>query len=487
MEEARIYEPTQTLERFHASGAFYRGIMGPVGSGKSSGCSIEIVSRATEQEPDKDGVRRSRWAIVRNTYRELQDTTVKTWLFWVDEKSFGPFNSAAMEHRMRFSLPDGTRVECEVLFRALDKPQDIKKLLSLELTGAWVNEAREVPLSLIEALGDRVERYPAKCTWAGVIMDTNPPDSDHWWYKRAEEQRPDLWEFFRQPGGLIEVGGQFVANPDAENLRVEDAAGNIIRNGIPRDYYTKRMSGKSPDHIRVYYCAQYGFVRDGKPVYPEFSDAIHVSREILAATPGTIYVGIDFGLTPAAVFGQPDASGRWALIDELVTEDMGQVRFGELLKAKMLREYADHEWDVYGDPAGMQRAQTDERTPFDILRAMGIPARPCPTNDFTIRREAVAAGLNRLVDGRPGLIVSPKCVSLRKGMAGAYAYKRLQVSGDERYHDVPDKGRFSHVCEAAQYLLVGAGEGRQLVRSPRDNRPRPTRAACNYSLSRRAA
>ena len=30
--------------------------------------------------------------------------------------------------------------------------QDIKKLLSLELTGAWINEAREVPRSLINGL-----------------------------------------------------------------------------------------------------------------------------------------------------------------------------------------------------------------------------------------------------------------------------------------------------------------------------------------------
>lgn len=479
MNQARTYTPTPTLERFHASGAFYRGAMGPVGSGKSTACCIEIISRATEQAPQADGVRRSRFAVVRNTYRELQDTTVKTWLQWIDEDSFGQFNHSGMEHFTRFSLDDGTTVQCEVLFRALDKPQDIKKLLSLELTGAWVNEAREVPVTLIEALGDRVERYPARssggCTWAGVIMDTNPPDSDHWWYKRAEEGCPEGWEFFRQPGGLLEIGGQFVHNPDAENL-----------DGLPPDYYVKRMGGKSPDHIRVYYCAQYGFVRDGKPVYSEFVDAIHVPAQHIAAIPGTLYVGIDFGLTPAAVFGQRDASGRWMLIDELVSEDMGQVRFAELLKSKLLREYPEHEVEPWGDPAGMQRAQTDERTPFDILRAAGIPARPTHTNDFTIRREAVASCLNRLVDGKPGLTISPKCANLRKGMAGAYCYKRLQVSGDERFHDVPDKGRFSHVCEAAQYLLVGAGEGRQLVRSAHDNRPRPVRASCGYSLTRRA-
>jgi hypothetical protein len=470
--ETRVYDPTPTLERFHASNALYRGLLGPVGSGKSSGCCIEIITRAGEQKPDKDGLRRTRFAVVRNTYRELSDTTVKTWLFWVDEGQFGPFNHTGMEHHICFDLEDGTTVDCEVLFRALDKPQDIKKLLSLELTGAWVNEAKEVPLTLVEALGDRVERYPANCSWCGVFMDTNPPDSDHWWYRLAEEDRPEGWEFFRQPGGLIEVDGKFLPNPSAENLRVLDEDGNILVHGIPRDYYTKRMSGKAPAHIRVYYCAQYGFVQDGKPVYPEYVDKLHALEEEPNVLPGLIYVGIDFGLTPAAVLGQRKTSGGWQWINELVTQDMGQVRFAELLKGMVQGEYQNHTFEFFGDPAGVQRAQTDERTPFDILKAAGIPARPAPTNDFTIRRESVAAACGRIIDGVPGLQISPRCVNLRKGMAGAYQYKRLQVSGDERYQDVPDKGKFSHVCEAAQYLMVGAGEGKQLIRRP--TLPKPT-------------
>ena len=455
--QPKIYNPPPTLARFHKSAAFVRGIMGPVGSGKSTGCCAEVMSRACEQEPGPDGVRRSRFAVARNTYRELADTTVRTWLDWFDETTFGKFNGTSMEHSLAFSLEDGTRVDCEVMFRALDRPDDVKKLLSLELTGAWFNEAREFPLSVVEAMTDRVGRYPAVkdggCTWRGIIMDTNPPDSDHWWYRLAEEDRPATWEFFRQPGGLIERGGKFLPNPDAENLA-----------GLEDGYYTTRMSGKAPAHVRVYYCAQYGYVQDGKPVYPEYVDKLHALDDVPSILPGVIYVGIDFGLTPAAVFAQRKANGGWIWQDELVTHDMGQVRFAELLKGKLQGEYQGHTFEIFGDPAGSQRAQTDERTPFDILRAAGIPARPAPTNDFTLRRESVAVGLGRIIDGTPGIVISPRCVNLRKGMAGAYQYKRLQVSGDDRYHDVPDKSKFSHVCEAVQYLMVGAGEGRQLIK-----------------------
>jgi hypothetical protein len=99
-----------------------------------------------------------------------------------------------------------------------------------------------------------------------------------------------------------------------------------------------------------------------------------------------------------------------------------------------------------------------------VLRARGLDARPAPSNDFLLRREAVALPLTRLVDGKPGLVVSPSCRILIQGMAGGYRYRRVEVAGEERYHDAPDKNRFSHVCEAGQYLMLGAGEGARVIR-----------------------
>jgi hypothetical protein len=239
------------------------------------------------------------------------------------------------------------------------------------------------------------------------------------------------------------------------------------------------MSGKAPNYIRVYYCGQYGFVQEGKPVIPEYVDSIHC-QDVLPVSGVPIYVGIDFGLTPAAVFGQRLAMGRWIWFDELVTEDMGAVRFAEVLNAKMAGEYDGFTWDIWGDPAGDQRAQTDEITPFQILRANGIDAKPAPSNDFVLRREAIAVPLSRLIDGKPGLLVSPKCVVTRKGLAGAYCYKRVAVVGEERYQDMPNKNKYSHPVEAAGYLMLGAGEGRALIKS---NRPKPKVVEVEYGGS----
>lgn len=194
------YLATPILSDFHRSNAFYRGVMGPVRSGKSTAMCNEIFRRSIEQKSHTDGKRYSRWVIVRNTYRELEDTTIATWLRWFPEENFGKLNSQSMTQQIRCG---GLCVD--ILFRALDRPKDVKKLLSLEVTGAWVNEAKEVAKGVIDVLGDRVGQYPPRelggCTWRGVMMDTNPPDDDHWWYRLAEEEKPEGWAFFRQPGG----------------------------------------------------------------------------------------------------------------------------------------------------------------------------------------------------------------------------------------------------------------------------------------------
>lgn len=450
----------ETIARFHASDAFVRLLIGPVGSAKSSACSVEILSRALAQRPGRDGIRRTRWVAVRNTYRELKDTTIATWMYWMGK--LGHLNMQDMVFRGRVG-----DAEFDVLFRALDTIEDVKKVLSLEVTGVWLNEAREIPRGIWEALEDRVGRYPPRAdggaTWRGIIADSNPPDQDHWFYTEFEENRlhekyPEKFAYFRQPGGLIELpDGTFEENPIAENLE-----------NLEPHYYQTRMYGKPLDHVRVYYCAQYGFVREGKPVTPEFVDSVHTAPQIIQPSRDLpIWVGLDFGRTPAAAFAQHFPNGQWAFIDELVTEDIGAVRFAELLKAKMSQDYQGFEFRVYGDPAGDTRAPTsqrDEDTYFSILRAKGIPAVPTHTNDFVLRREALVAPMLRMTDGLPGLQVSPKCKYLRKGLGGGYHYRRVKVAGDERYEDKPVKNIYSHICEAGQYLMLGAGEGSAIIR-----------------------
>jgi hypothetical protein len=432
-------QPGPVSTAFMESESFVRGIMGPIGSGKSTSCVMEILRRAQFQRKSPDGKRRTRWCVIRNSYPELKSTTIKTWMDWVPAH-YGKtnFDSPIVHHVTT------TELDMEVLFLALDKPDDMKKLLSLELTGAWVNEAREIPKSIIDALTGRVGRYPSVnqggCSWSGIMMDTNPPDTESWWYK-FEQDVPEGWEFFRQPSGTSE---------QAENVA-----------NLPKDYYKRIMAGKDQEWINVYVHGEYGFLIEGQAVYPMFRDGTHVSAEILEPAPGySLMIGADFGLTPCAIIGQRLPGGQWAIIDEFITEDYGIKRFAEELSAYVGANYPNFDVSVaVGDPSGDFRSPNSDDTCIDILN-LYTPWKwqPAPTNDLSMRLEVVKGALQRMVDGKPAFIVSPKCKTIRKGFNGSYHYKLIKGGDGTRTHNVPDKNSYSHPHDALQYLLLGGGE-----------------------------
>lgn len=465
--------PGVTVDAYLDSDSFVVGIRGPIGSGKSTASVMKLLEIAKRQAVQQDGRRHSRIAVIRNTYPELTTTTIKTWHQWVPEtignwKAQGP-----PTHHIR-----DAHLDMEVLFVALDRPEDVRKLLSLELTAAWINEAREVPKAILDGLTGRVGRYPPKrdggCIGPQILMDTNSPEIDHWWYVLAErdtssQRNAELVESVNKAEAEMRAAGlltkfqslfTFLAQPDANSPDAEN------RVNLPSDYYAKMSAGKTDEWKKVYIRGEYGFVQDGRPVYPEFRELLHV-KEFELNTRLPLCIGVDFGLTPAATIGQRSFSGIHRVRWEVVTEYMGAKQFADVLRGFLNQTCADFEIDtITGDPAGEAGSQTDsEQTCFKILRANGINAKPAPSNDPTIRREAHAQAMTRIIDGEAGYQIHPQgCPTLRRGMAGQYRYKRVQVVGDERYHDKPEKNSVSHVCEADQYRMLGAGEGRVVLR-----------------------
>lgn len=459
------HPPGPVAATFHQDNSFVRGLMGPVGSGKSSSCCVEIVMRALRQEPWYDGVRRSRWAIIRNTYPELKSTTIKTWETWFPS-NVAPirWDTPITSHMRIDDIGDGTAMDLEVVFLALDSETDTGKLRSLELTGVWINEASEIARGVFDMTTQRVGRFPSKLrggpSWTGVILDTNPPDDDHWYYEFAEVNTPKGWKFFRQPGGLYldQETGENVPNPDAENI-------DNLPNG--HGYYLQQLGGKQDQWINVFLRGNYGTTSDGKPVFPEWNDRVHVAEETLKPTRGLpIILGWDFGLTPSCIIGQMMPNGRLHILEELVAEDMGIRQFAaDVVRPVLITKYNGFARFSEGDPAGQIRAQTDERTCLQELAEQGIPTDPAPTNDWIPRRESVAYFLTRMIDGGPGFLLDPSCATLRKGFNGRYRYERLKTSGSARYRDRPIKDQFSHPHDALQYLCLRVRNGLSPVRA----------------------
>ena len=202
-QEKKIYIPTPSGNIGHRDDSFVRCIMGPYGSGKSTWAINDIVRRASKMPRWAEGNRRrSRWGIIRNTSGELQSTTLQTWLAWFgDLGDIHKRQKPILTYEHVFNDGEGI-IELELLYIALDRPDDIRKIKSLELTGCYINELSEVPQNVLSHMKGRVNRYPshAFCKepyWAGIIADTNPPEDDHWIFKDFEEKQLESYSMIK--------------------------------------------------------------------------------------------------------------------------------------------------------------------------------------------------------------------------------------------------------------------------------------------------
>lgn len=470
------YTASATMTQFHNSKAVVRGIMGPVGSGKSVACCFELFRIACAQRANAKGVRQTRMVVVRNTLPELKTTTMKTWKSWFppgdpkkDPTTFGLFTGQPpYTHFVTYGLSDGTRVDMEVIFLALDQADDAKKLLSLECTAIWYNEAREIRKEIIDAGTTRIGRFPSVkdggCTRKAQIMDTNPPDDESWWYEWAEVALPEGYEFFKQPGGR---------HPDAENLENLEQPENWPdltleeRRICGRKYYTDMVAGKDADYVDVMVDANYGVLKKGVPVYATcWNRRLHLAQSVIPVRPKVnVTVGIDCsGRHPAVVYLQPVGRRRWQVVRELCIMDdagMGAEAFARFFVDDMKRHFPDSLIDeIWGDPAGNAPSQNDDRTYFDILnkelRTYGLKAKASPGMRFPERYEAVEWLLSELEGGEPTLEVSPGCPVLVQGFNGKYMFKQINTAGGgTQVDDRPIKNRHSNPHDALQYAACG--------------------------------
>lgn len=450
--EPVTYTPPATGLEFHKDRSFFKLIMGPFGSGKSTTCMHEVDIRVEDMPLCLDGVRRARWLIIRNTYDMLETSTIKTWDFWFG--NFGRVSATKKPPRYFSSFYDKSgKCELEVIFLALDDEADVRKLKSIDCTAAYVNELNHIPYAIIEVLKGRVGRYPAKTIcpdkyYKGIIADTNPPSQRSWIYDKFVKTPTKNWRLFIQPPGLIKNDlGEWVENPERENAA-----------NLDDDYYTIMADGETEEYIKVYCLGQFGAVLDGKRVYPEYNDDYHSMHKVEPVKSLPLYLGWDFGLTPACIIGQQLANGRVIITDELVSEDMDLRAFVEnIVKPKLRDRYADYTIHTsFIDPAGVAKAQTDGQSCYQMLDEYDLRPEIAYSNDPQVRQRAVKFYLNKMIEGRPALVLSRENASiLREGFQGGYHYAKIKSRDGIRFTDKADKNDFSHPHDALQYLMLG--------------------------------
>jgi hypothetical protein len=448
------YTPTPTGAAVIQSEKKYTFVIGPVGSGKSVACIFKILYHAKRQAPSpQNGIRYTRFVVVRNTNKELQDTTLKSFFQWFPPGVAGEWKATPKTFVFKFD-----DVHCEVMFRALDTPDDVSSVLSLEITGAMIDEFVEIPREIVDALQSRCGRFPSKkeggCTWRGIWGASNPGVEDSWWNAWLNEEWPD------EEGGLVaqEKALNFYEQPSGFSHDAENLANLPPYDETSNEYYHELAVGKTPEWVKQFIEVQWGYSQRGKPVYKAFNRGLHVAKGPLKFNPHLpLIIGFDAGLTPAATFMQQDTFGRLLILDELVSENMGAKRFcKDKIKPLLARKFPGARILVYADPATKQRAQTDERTVANVLETeLQVKVKPVGSNDLASRLGAVDGFLTLLTEAGPALLIDPECKRTIAGFASGY---RFAVNAKGVTAPSPEKNHHSHLADAIQYGCQGVSE-----------------------------
>ncbi len=450
--DARTYRPPGPVaEAFLRTRLPVRFIMGPFGSGKTNAIFFDALTCAFQMPVCLDGRRRFRGLVIRDNYTNLWKTTIPSWWQWFP-KTVGKWSGGdgrQATHRLTFDLPDGTMLEFELVFLAIEEDRIEDVLRGIEFTWAYMNEADLMAAEILTTLVGRAlqQRYPAKrmlkagaTYFAGVVGDMNPPDVDNWTYQLFEEEKPEGHVLFKQPSGRSPNG----ENHDAVPIEVYE---QIAATNAHKKWWVRRMVD-----------GLWGYSRDGLPVYEEFEDDRHVAATELTPLPNVpLRLGFDQEIRgPAMVVAQFTYAGQLRVLDEFVPGRMGATAFGQQCRILLDQRYRGFPViAATGDPAGFAGGDSEngDLSWFEtVSRALKLPILPAPTNELQIRIDGVKQLLNHSIDRQPALLLSTRCKKLRKGFNSHYRFKIRP--GVPQPDPKPEKNSFSNPQDALQYVVL---------------------------------
>ena len=478
---AKWYDPYDNSEcgtfvNFHNDRSIVKGMMGGFGSGKSTCCCANIPIYMYTMPPMKDGVRRARGAIIRNTMGELESTTLKTWDSWFNNSDLGIYLGEGKPHIQKkpnliynhVYYDVKGRCELELFCIGLDLETSKSKLESNEFTFFYINEAQHIPHGVFTHAIGRLGRYPApdditEDYYSFLMFDTNPPNTRHWMYEDFDSKNKiEGNKIFHQPPGLIKTAdGKWIDNPHADNFK-----------HLKINYYYNmaRANAFSAQYIKTTCNGEYGFSKEGKPVYSEYNDDIHSANVVDILDDLPIVIGIDGGSTPAAVVNQCTEWGQLRPIKEFTTH---------FSSARTLKENHVLPWVlthckgykilIVLDPSMSKTNENIEVSAAEIWEEPGVwDVVLAKSNSISPRIEAQKDFLNKMVDGQPKFLLSRTgCPMLREAMISKYCYVEVRGKNEGTFKDIPDKTHpHSDVADCEQYVAMEyIGDGVRIKKS----------------------
>lgn len=218
---------------------------GPVGSGKTTAVMIKLIRLASKQQPstcdtinlngEVRKVRKFKVCCVRDTYRQLWKTTLKSWWKRIPKEAgeFVGSEGGPASHRILFAQDDGTVVDFLIEFIAIGENSVEDVLRGYEPTCFYLNEADLLAKEVYTYSRGRAGRYPDMSeggpTWYGVLMDCNAPELTNWLFQDVFMKRPASVDLYIQPSGL---------SSEAENVP-----------NLPKGYYEDQIADNDDFYV----------------------------------------------------------------------------------------------------------------------------------------------------------------------------------------------------------------------------------------------
>ncbi len=479
----RYKPPGPVGEKFLNSKGPIDLIMGPAGSGKTVCSVFKGPKLASEYWPIcKDGWVRFKLACIRDTYRDFARTALASWYdFFPIAHPFTVEHSGGQDRPVKHILRWETYrqgygkipVEFQMETGAIGDANVEQFIKGYEVSAGWGNETdmmdERVPGLLFQRTGrypkvediapqelERVSRdgrkafdkmglsyEPNEIILPRIVWgDLNPPDIDNWVYRFCIKEKVPGFTLYRQPSGL---------SANAEN-----------RVGKPRSSY-ELEAATQPDHIvRRMVHGEFGYALDGKPVYPEFSLQRHVADQSIKPRERIpLSMGFDAGGSPACVINQFLPNGQKLTLHEICARPgTGPGRFSEMVLEVLLDRFAGFTiGEAWGDPSAFWGAdkQAGELSFMEtVSRALSINIMPAPSNEPSIRHEAVRWYLGAPIDANTErLLIDPvHCPMMVGGYAAHYKLtKQASIGATDKL--AVQKNEYSHPHDADQYSSLG--------------------------------
>jgi Phage terminase large subunit len=429
------YDPNPSGVAIHDCDAKIKCVIGPVGSGKTSiGCWEFFLLCMESKVP-------IRAVVIRESYRELQDSTRATFMEWFQD--IAEYREKDEKALVTLTGKDGVERTHEMFFRACRKESEASKFLSTEFAMAWLEEVspaytkrgvmgQGLPQGVFDIAKMRIRQKGVPRLL--ILLTANPPNTRHWLYKEfflssPEEMTRKKYALFRQPA--------------MEN-----------KHNLPEDYYEDLLETLSPDMARRFVGGEVVPIYDGVRVFPECVDNYHIVEHVEPIPGVALVLGQDYGLTPCTLITQIVPGGQWRWLKELQVWNCGMRRYMEFLVPLLKNEFSGYTvrtiWQ--DNKGGNQRSQVDESTCKQILEGAGFTVLDGNDN-WALRKEVMKQRFEYAPGGQPAILVSRYgCPIAAEALLGGYRYPR---SADGQVGSQPVKNDFSHVMDCAQMVATG--------------------------------